>query len=139
MSKNNINFYQVDDDIIKAMAPILLKVIEEKKRAFIYVKDSAQVEKIDAGLWSYGRSKFIPHAMIFDKDFVLAKQPIIISNNCENINQADYLIFLDEPETSFIAQFTRIFYFYTQLPKCQNIKPDNIYKKVDGKWHKVLL
>lgn len=137
--KTNINFYQVDDDIVKAMGPILLKIIEENKRALIYLKDPLQIEKVDAGLWNYGRSKFIPHVTIFDKDFILTKQPIVISNLHENINHADYLIFLDEPETNFVEQFSRVFYFYTQLPKCQNIKPDNIYKKIEGKWHKILL
>lgn len=91
--KPEINFYAVEEDIVKAMAPILLKIIDDNKRAIIFVKGNDSIKKIDDSLWTYGRNKFIPHATIFDKDFVAKDQPILISNQEDNINKADYLIF----------------------------------------------
>ena len=82
--KKEINFYEVDEGVVKAMGPILLKILDEKKNAFIFVKNVEKIKEIDASLWSYGRSKFIPHVTIFDKDFERAKQPILISNEEKN-------------------------------------------------------
>ena len=36
--KKEINFYEVDEGVVKAMGPVLLKILDEKKRAFIYYK-----------------------------------------------------------------------------------------------------
>ena len=136
--KKEINFYEVDEGIVKAMAPILLKILDEKKNAFIFIKNLEKIKEIDASLWSYGRSKFIPHVTIFDKDFESEKQPILISNEEKNLNNADYLIFLDEPNQDFLKEFSRSFYFFENSPNCPNIKADNFYKKDKGKWTKVL-
>ena len=137
-----INFYQVDETVIKSLAPLLLKVLEEKKKALIFCANQIQIKEIDDALWSYGRNKFIPHATIFDKEFDFTRQPILISNKEENLNKADYLVFLQEPSKSFISSFKRIFYFFEpqNLEVAKNltkkINPTNSYKKESGKWVK---
>jgi DNA polymerase IIIc chi subunit len=136
--KKEINFYEVDEGVVKAMGPILLKILDEMKNAFIFIKNLEKIKEIDASLWSYGRSKFIPHVTIFDKDFESEKQPILISNEEKNLNNADYLIFLDEPNQDFLKEFSRSFYFFENSPNCSNIKADNFYKKQQGKWIKIL-
>lgn len=134
--KPEINFYQVDETIIKSLAPLLLKVLEEKKKALVFCATQKQVAEIDAALWSYGRNKFIPHITNSDKDFVLERQPIFITDKEENSNKADYLVFLDEPSDSFIKGFSRVFYFYEEGKCAAKIKPTKSYKKEDGKWIK---
>jgi len=134
--KPEINFYQVDETIIKSLAPLLLKVLEEKKKALIFCANQKQIAEIDASLWSYGRSKFIPHITIYDKDFVMERQPILITDKEENTNKADYLVFLDEPSEAFISSFSRVFYFYEEGKNTAKSKPKNSYKKLDGKWVK---
>ncbi len=135
--KPEINFYQVDETIIKALAPLLLKILEEGKKALIFCSDQAQIKAIDDSLWSYGRSKFIPHVTISDKDFSFERQQILISNKEENSNQADYLVFLSEPSANFISSFSRVFYFFEEGKFSAQSKPTNFYKKEDGKWVKV--
>ena len=137
--KKEINFYEVDEGVVKAMGPILLKILDEKKRAIIFIKNLDKIKEIDASLWSYGRSKFIPHVTIFDKDFESTEQPILISNEEKNLNNAHYLIFLDAPSKNFLNEFSRSFYFFENSPNCPNIKADNLYKKDKGKWTRVLL
>lgn len=142
-----INFYQADETIIKSLAPLLIKVLEENKKALVFCADEKKISEIDNSLWSYGRSKFIPHLTILDKDFAkefpFERQPILISNKEENSNQADYLVFLDEPTSSFISSFKRVFYFYEEsnLAQAKNLaqklNPKNSYKKIDGKWARV--
>jgi DNA polymerase IIIc chi subunit len=150
MKTPEINFYQVEETIIKSLAPLLLKVLEEDKKALVFCSSQKLISEIDNSLWSYGRNKFIPHLTIFDEDFVkefskkisFERQPILISNKEENSNQADYLVFLDEPTSSFISGFQRVFYFYEAnnfvIAKAlaQKLNPKNSYKKVDGKWVK---
>ena len=137
-----INFYQADETIIKSLAPLLLKILDEKKKAFIFCQNPVQIKAIDDSLWSYGRNKFIPHSTISDKDFVLERQPILISDKEENSNKADYLVFLDVPSAGFLSSFERVFYFFEE-PNfavaegiAKKVKPKNCYKKLDGKWVK---
>ena len=137
-----INFYEVDDGVVKSMAPLLLKILDEKKRALIFANSQSYLQEIDNALWSYGRSKFIPHALIFDKDFEAGEQPVLLTNQLENTNRADYLIFLEEPaDLNFYEKFKRVFYFFqpdlsSQVNKI-NTKPHNLYKKIAGKWQNV--
>lgn len=137
-----INFYQADETIMKSLAPLLLKVLEEKKKALIFCKNPVQIKLLDDSLWSYGRNKFIPHVTISDKDFVMERQPILFSDREENSNKADYLVFLDMPSNAFLSGFERAFYFYEEKDfsvaedLAKKIKPKNSYRKVDGKWVK---
>ncbi len=133
--KTEINFYQADETIIKALAPLLIKVLDEKKKALVLCSSENQIKEIDGSLWSYGRNKFIPHVTVADRDFTMERQPILITDKEENSNKADYLIFLSEPSEAFISKFPRAFHFY-EGKSSMKIKPTNSYKKVDGKWVK---
>ena len=113
--KKEINFYEVDEGVVKAMGPILIKILDEKKRAIIFIKNLDKIKEIDASLWSYGRSKFIPHVTIFDKDFESTEQPILISNEEKNLNKAHYLIFLDEPTQDFLNNLIPISNVFDQF------------------------
>ncbi len=138
--KTEITFYQIDESLVKALAPLLLKMIDEKKKVLIFCSDQSKIQEIDGALWGYGRNKFIPHTTIFDKEFSLRRQPILISNCEENSNEADYLIFLDEVSEAFLSSFSRVFYFFgsekssTALDLAKKLKPKNFYEKRDGKW-----
>jgi DNA polymerase-3 subunit chi len=140
---SEINFYQVDETIVKSLAPLLLKILDEKKKALIFCNDQAQIKEIDNSLWSYGRNKFIPHITIFDHEFSFERQVILISNREENSNKADYLVFLDAPSEAFISGFERVFYFFEEadsaaaMSLAKRLNPKNSYKKSSGKWVKV--
>ena len=141
--KREINFYQVSDEIVKAIAPLMIKMLKDDKKAFIYTQSHDRISELDRVLWSYGRNTFIPHVTIFEKDFDFKRQPIVISNEEDNINEADYLVFLDEPSAEFIAEFSRVFYFFLESDVAiarkaiKRIKPTNLYKKLSDKWIRV--
>ncbi len=133
-----INFYQFDEELVKSLAPLLLKILEEKKTVLIFSQNEKKITEIDNSLWSYGRNKFIPHVTVFDKGFELVRQPILISNREENSNKAEYLVFLDdEPSEAFIKGFSRVFHFYSSPKSSAKIKPKNSYRKENGKWVKI--
>lgn len=138
-----INFYRIDDVITKAIAPLLIKVSDEKKKALIYCLDAAKLKEIDDSLWSYGKYKFIAHATLADKnllEFGVERQPVFLTNCEENINQANYLILVNEASKSFVSKFARVFYFYEEQDFAvvkkfaKNFNKVKAYKKTDGKW-----
>jgi len=144
-----INCYQCDESIVKSIALLLTKIIEEKKRAFILINQNnqelakQQAKDLDEGLWSFSKTKFIGHSTIFDQDFNPNRQPVLISNQEENINDSDYLILTTEATTNFISKFDKACYFYNEdsdyssriISQLREIAGKfNSYKKFQGKW-----
>jgi DNA polymerase-3 subunit chi len=139
--KQEVTFYQVDELISKSFAPLVQKALSEKKRVLIVCADRKLLDEIDASIWSYGRSTFIPHVTIFDREFDHATQPVVISDKYENHNSADYLIFVgDAPAQDFCNKFSRIFYLFdvrelnAAKEVAKKLSPSTFYKKEDGKW-----
>lgn len=140
-----INFYQIDDVVTKSLAPLLIKVVDDKKKALVFCADAAKFKEIDDSLWSYGKHKFVAHATLADKDleqFGWERQPVFLVNKEENVNKADYLALIGEASEGFIAGFARVFYFYEARELeavkkfSKKFKKVNAYKKVDAKWVK---
>ena len=125
------------------------KILEENKKALIFSTDDTRTKEIDDGLWTYGKNKFIPHILISDKNFVMERQPILITNKAENSNKAVYLVLAESVAEAFLCEFSRVFYFYDVLnlesakaaaKKYQKVASKfNSYKKDDGKWLKAAL
>jgi DNA polymerase III subunit chi len=143
-----INFYQIsaDDVNYKAMAPLLLKILEEQKKACIYCSNEAELAEIDAGLWSFSKTKFIPHATL--KDGVDAnRQPVFIDQEEQNHNKAEFLVMMQPVSDDFLNSFERVFYFFNdeglqEARKQWKIYKEksfalNFYKKEKGKWGKI--
>jgi len=139
-----INFYQVDEELTKAVAPLMLKILEEKKKCLL-LSNSLEIKTLDTSLWSYGKYKFIPHITSEDKDFDFLRQPIFLTQEEKNFNQATYLAVVNQNfSEDFANQFERIFYFFNQenIQETKNIflklknktSKINSYKKQDGKW-----
>jgi len=138
-----VNFYQIDDLLYKSIAPLLLKILEENKKVLIYSQNEQQIEEIDNGLWSFSKTKFLPHGTKNDK-IDHAKQPIFITDELENHNKANYLIMFGEAEKQFLQQFDKVFYFFGSgdiadarklWEKYKNQSCSlNFYKKDDTGW-----
>jgi DNA polymerase IIIc chi subunit len=138
------NIYQVDSIDSLTIAPLLFKFLEQQKKAIIYCHDIEIIKKLDNSLWSYGRNKFLPHITIFDKDFDMKRQNIILSNEEINPNNAQYIILLDRASPQFLKQFSRIFCFnlINDNGKFLSFKKDfqdnlftiKSYKKDGNKW-----
>ncbi|MFT5704035.1 MAG: DNA polymerase-3 subunit chi [Rickettsiales bacterium] len=143
-----INFYQVDDIIYKSIAPLLGKVLDENKKALIYCQDEAQKVEIDNGLWSFSKTKFVPHSTSADK-LDHSTQPIFITSSEENPNKAEYLIMLTETGEEMLKQFDKIFYFFGsgEVKDARRLWTKykkqsaslNFYRKNNGAWEKVNL
>ncbi len=145
---NEINFYQIDDVIVKSMAPLLLKILEEKKNTLIYAKEPAKMAEIDGGLWQFSKTKFVAHATNIENDIDLKIQPFLITNEEKNENNSQYLVLTENCSLDFLINFSRIFYFYDSMTtdnvkKFKNSLGDSFqaksYKKIAGKWEEFSL
>jgi len=106
-----INFYQIDDLLHKMIAPLLLKIYDQKKKALILSENEEMTQKLDLGLWNFSKTKFLPHITDQD-DFDLKTQPILLTEKEENFNEADFLLIFTERSEEFMQKFDRIFYFF---------------------------
>lgn len=141
-----VNFYQVDDIIYKSVAPLLIKLLEDNKKTLVYCENEKQVSEIDDGLWSFSKTKFVPHASFKDK-LNHSEQPILITHLKENHNQANCLVKFLEVEGEFLKGFEKTFYFFGSgnleearklwsKYKKQSLKL-NFYRKNQDKWERV--
>jgi DNA polymerase IIIc chi subunit len=128
-----IIFYELENDLYKALALLLVRINNEGKRSLIFLQEN--IEELDLFLWSFGRNKFLPHATIFDKN--PHRQPILLSNNNHNSNNADVLIFLQQPELDFIKQFNKVCYFFFSNNQKTTLQPNQHFCKKADKWHKL--
>ena len=153
MSKTEINFYQIDDVYAKSIAPLLIKAMDEGKKSFIFCSDEVKLAEIDKVLWQFSKTKFVPHVTNKETDIEeissWERQPILLSDEEDNKNKADYLVLIDEPSSDFIAKFSRVFYFYTdeQIDEAKKFAAKfnegnsklKSYKKLDDKWQEFKL
>jgi len=140
-----INFYQFESLDYKAIAQILLKVREEKKRTIIYAKTDEVLKQIDDVLWSFSKTKFLPHATKWENVNFL-DQPTFLTNEENNQNQAEFLLMLDAVSDNFLKKFEKVFYLFTNnnvesaRKLYSNYKKNsftvNFYKKDGDKWIK---
>jgi DNA polymerase IIIc chi subunit len=140
-----INFYQLENLDCKVIAQILLKIKEEKKRTLIYAKTDEILKQIDEVLWSFSKTKFLPHATKWEKVNPL-EQPTFLTNEENNQNQAEFLLMLDEVSDDFLKKFEKIFYFFnnSNLESARKLYSNykkksfsiNFYKKDGDKWIK---
>jgi DNA polymerase IIIc chi subunit len=142
-SNMQINFYQTDGILHKSIAPILTKILEEEKRALIFCTNQELLKQLDDGLWSFSKTRFIPHGTK-DDEVKADKQPILLSQTQENLNNSSYLIMLDKADDDFIKKFDKVFYFFGS----DNLKQSkdlwryykeksaklNFYKREQDKW-----
>ena len=138
-----INFYQTDDLFHRAIAPILTKILEEKKRALIFCQNAELLNQINEGLWSFSKTKFIPHGTKED-EVLPEQQPVLLTSELENLNKANYLIMLDQANDEFAENFEKVFYFFNNdsLKKSKDLwryykaksATINFYKKEQDKW-----
>lgn len=125
----------------------MIKSLEEGKKALIFCQNDDDFKAIDAGLWTFGKFRFIPHVTIHETDIeklsTWSRQPVVITNELENKNEAHYLVLTHECDLNFVKKFARIFYFYDstkldQAKKFAKTLGDDFavksYKKVKAKW-----
>ena len=107
---SRVDFYHLQKQTLEQVLPKLVeKAYATGKNIKIKVGNEARVEFINSLLWTYSDESFIPHGS--KKDGFAKEQPIWLSSEDDNPNQAEMLFLVDGAaiELSEIKNFERIF------------------------------
>ena len=99
-----VRFYHLTRTPLEAALPQLLaKTLERGKRALVRLADAKRCEELADALWRRDERGFLPHGTA--KDGHPAEQPIWITPEAENANNAGYLFLCDGAPAEGLASY----------------------------------
>jgi DNA polymerase-3 subunit chi len=101
-----ISFYHLTKTPLdKALPRLLEKVLGTGKRAVVLAAGAGMIKTVDKFLWSYKPESFLAHGT--QKDDHADKQPIYLTTEEENPNNAAFLVMLEGVEPGYATDFER--------------------------------
>jgi DNA polymerase-3 subunit chi len=107
---SRIDFYHIQKQSLEEVLPVLLaKAYDTGNRVCVKTNSEERVAYWNNYLWTYNDESFLPHGS--KKDGFAAQQPILLTADSENINDATFLFLTDGAEMApdKAAAYTRIF------------------------------
>ena len=89
----------------RALPRLLEKILQAKKRAVILCGSEEKLDYLNGTLWTLGKLSFIPHGSAkegYEKD-----QPIWLTTQDENPNEAQFLILTEGAESPSLPSYER--------------------------------
>ncbi len=134
-----VDFYHLQKAPLEQVLPKLCeKAYATGKRIKILLGNEERVEFINALLWTYAEDSFLPHGS--KKDGFVESQPIFISANEDNENNAQLLILADgaTPSLEILSQYERILNIFDGNDENALNNARNYWKQIktlDGELH----
>lgn len=101
-----IGFYHLTRSPLERALPRLLeKAHASGARVVVMAGSDERVEALDQVLWTYDPASFLPHGAARDGD--AAEQPIWLTADDENPNQAAILVLTDGATSAHVGDFAR--------------------------------
>lgn len=105
---SEISFYHLQKSPLETVLPRLLeKTFEGGNRAVVMVGSTERVEFLNNILWTYKKESWLPHGNA--KDGNSESQPIWLTTEDENPNDATFLFLADGAHSENIKSFERCF------------------------------
>ena len=107
---NRIDFYHLQKQSLDEVLPKLVeKAYATDTKIKIKVGNENRVEFLNSLLWTYNDEAFIPHGS--KKDGFAKEQPVWLSAEDDNPNQAEMLFLVDGAQESLenLSKYSRIF------------------------------
>lgn len=86
---------------------LLEKTLESDKRAVVMMGSAERVESINNILWTYKKDSWLPHGN--GKDGNAERQPVWLTVEDENPNQATFLFLADGAQSQHMDDYERCF------------------------------
>lgn len=97
-------FYHLErSELERALPPLLEKCLQRGWRALVRAGSPERVEQLDSAIWTFRDDSFIPHAAEGDP----ARQPVWLTTEMGNANNAQALFLIDGAEPGDISGFER--------------------------------
>lgn len=104
----DIGFYHLTRSSLEQALPQLLnKTMQAGKRALVVLGSEQRMASVDDLLWTFDKSSWLPHGQ--SSGGHAADQPILISTEDQNANDATFLFLADGGASDRIADFERCF------------------------------
>lgn len=123
-----INFYSaIDEYFIKTVCKLLDKCYNTQLNTLVLVGDKTLENQIDNSLWSFSSTKFIPHGC--SNDTLPHLQPIYITTNYENPNQAQILTVINpiNLDDTYIDRFKKVLIVFNTNETDKKQSARNLY------------
>ena len=99
-----IRFYHLQRARLEDVLPTMLERAHGRgQRALVALGSTERVEALAAHLWTYRADSFLPHGTIKDGD--AARQPIFLTDQADNPNQAQLLLLCDGASRTDLGAF----------------------------------
>lgn len=106
-----IFFYHLERQNLKGILPTLLeKCLEKNWRACVEVGEGEDLAALDTHLWTYRDDSFLPHGKMGDAHE--AEQPIMLTHDETNPNQADVRLFVGRAAPRQFEGYERLIYVF---------------------------
>jgi DNA polymerase III, chi subunit len=106
-----ISFYHfTQGSFEKTLAKLLEKVYASNTHAVLLVETPEQQEELNTFLWTYNRDDFLPHGTA--QEGFAELQPIWLTTQLENPNQASILVSLTKHPLENVGTFKRCLDFF---------------------------
>jgi DNA polymerase III subunit chi len=104
MTATEIRFYHLErQGIEQALPGLISKALENGHRIIVKTANENEMQRLNEHLWIYNPNSFIPHGT--RKDAYPEKQPVLLTTQDENLNNADVLILTHGVESAQQGNF----------------------------------
>jgi DNA polymerase-3 subunit chi len=101
-----VSFYHLQRRSLEETLPKLLeRVMASSLRALVLAESEDRVDALSSRLWTYEQGSFLAHGT--GRERYPDQQPIYLTSNEENPNQATVLVLVDERLPDFVGSFDR--------------------------------
>ncbi|MDR6265139.1 DNA polymerase III subunit chi [Roseobacter sp. N2S] len=104
-----VYFYHLTRSRLDQALPDLLEKVRAKPwRALVRGRDIEKLKQLDTALWQYKEDSFLAHGLIGENHD--SDQPILLTNQLDNVNHAEILLLTDGAKTTpqEVALYTRV-------------------------------
>lgn len=107
-TKAEVSIYQLTTHPLDKVLPkILEKVYDGGRRALVVTDTVEHMQGLNIALWTYSPGAFLPHAMEGNKAYDPADNPIWISLDTHNKNEASVLVLTYGKQSEDLSSFDR--------------------------------
>ncbi|MDY0008932.1 MAG: DNA polymerase III subunit chi [Bdellovibrionales bacterium] len=100
----DIRFYHmITKRLEQALPELLAKAITVQPRVVVKAGSRERIETLDSLLWTYDSASFLPHG--YARDGFEADQPVWLTTEDDNPNQAKMLILTDGAVSDHVAEY----------------------------------
>ena len=103
-----VAFYHLTKfNLAQALPKLLEKTLKLEKRCIVKTVNEQQAEQLADGLWTYDAHSWLPHGT--KKDGFSERQPIWITSEDDNPNEAEFLFLTHSAQQDDITAYERCF------------------------------